>query len=258
MEMKDELLMAYADGELGPAEAGQVAIAVAADPVLAARVARFAQSRKAVAGAFKDMDPVSAAETGPDPMVARIRALATAAQLKTLAEPVAGPPVNSNVIAFPQRKVPFWQLPLAASIALIVGLGAGPLLMPVPGTGGVGGAILDDPGLSAALAALPSGASETLDSGAQVALIATFENDDGGLCREFEYDQPSGTTTVAVACRTATDWDVQLAIAAGSGADGYAPASSLDALDAWLSATGAAAPLSPADEAAALQAGLTQ
>lgn len=255
MEMSDELLMAFADGELGPAEAGLVSAAVAGDPVLAARVARFVQSRKAVAEAFRAATTASP----PDPMIARIRALSASSDLKLNGDSETNVAAHNTVVAFPpRRQVPFWQLPLAASIALIAGLGAGQLLTPAPGTDGVADAILGDPGLSAALAVLPSGARETLDSGAQVALIATFENGDGELCREFEYDQPGGATTVAVACRTATDWNVHLAIAAGSSVNGYAPASSIDALDAWLMATGAAPPLSLEAELAALQAATPQ
>lgn len=245
MVLSDEILMAYADGELGPSETLEVAAAVAADPALAARVKAFTQSRKAVAEAFADK------ESGPmpDPMAERIRALAAAT---SPAQPTEGP-AEEKVLALPQRRrVPFWQLPIAASIALLAGYGLGQYLSAVPAPGTLAASILGEPDLPAIIATAPSGNRQTLDSGAEVTFIATFENGDGNLCREFEHDQPNLTTTVAVACRTANDWQVQLAILAGAAADGYAPASSLDALDAWLTATGAGAPMSPEEELTAL------
>jgi hypothetical protein len=238
MAMDDEMLMAFADSELDGEAAAVVAAAVAADPALAARLAAFRHSRAAVAAAFGALPKAPV----PDPIADRIRALAAEA---------AAP---SNVVALPQRRtIPIWQLPIAASIALVAGLTAGHLLLPAPGTTT---ALLDDPEVASALTKLPSGARMVLDNGAQVALIATFENGDRVICREFEFDQPDGVTTVAVACRTEAAeaaWDLRLAIAADAGAEGYAPASSLEALDAWLVATGAGAPLSAEEEAAALR-----
>jgi hypothetical protein len=245
MVLSDEILMAYADGELGPSETREVAAAVAADPALAARVKVFTQSRKAVAEAFA----VKASRPTPDPIAERIRELAAETASPQSTERAA----EEKVIAFPQRRrVPFWQLPIAASIALLAGYGLGQYLDTAPLSGPMAASVLGEPDLPAILATAPSGNRQTLDSGAEVIFIATFENGDGNLCREFEHDQPNRTTTVAVACRTADDWQVQLAIVAGAGADGYAAASSLDALDAWLTATGAGAPMSPQDELTAL------
>lgn len=231
--MTDEMLMAYADGQLDGEAAAEIAAAIGADPALAARVAAFVQSREAVAAAFGALP----AAPEPDPIAARIRALAAEASA-------------SNVVPLKRRVVPIWQLPIAASIALAAGLTASLLMQSSDGAVAL---IPDDPALFSALSTLPSGDRLTLDGGAELALIATFENGDRSLCREFEYDRPDGLTTVAVACRTEAAWDVQLAIAADAGAEGYAPASSLEALDAWLVATGAGAPLALEDEAAALQ-----
>jgi len=242
MELNDETLMAFADGELDPGQAELVARAVQSDPQLAARVAVFRQSRVALSQAFSL--PAADASAG-DPLADRIRALAADAK----AQPGPGKVVS---LASRRRQVPFWQVPLAASVALALGLGAGTLFQPVPTQQVMAGTILQDPGLDQTLSTLPSGQRKALASGAEVALIATFRNGDGGLCREFEYDLPSGLTTVAVACRADQLWDVQLAIAADAGASGYAPASSLEALDAWLNATGTEAPMSPEAEAEAL------
>jgi hypothetical protein len=55
-----------------------------------------------------------------------------------------------------------------------------------------------------------------------------------------------------VACRQAEEWRVAIAIDAPAGTDGYAPASSLAALDAFLGAIEASAPMTLDEEAAAL------
>ena len=81
--------------------------------------------------------------------------------------------------------------------------------------------------------------------------LSKFENGTPAV-QQFAYDRPDGLTPCR-RLRTEAAWDVQLAIAADAGAEGYAPASSLDALDAWLVATGAGAPLTLEDEAAALR-----
>ena len=52
MKVTDEMLMAYADGELDGAEKDTVARLAATDPLIAARIARFARSRQAVKEAF--------------------------------------------------------------------------------------------------------------------------------------------------------------------------------------------------------------
>jgi hypothetical protein len=238
----DETLMAFADGELGPAEAASVAAAAAADPALAARIERFRQSRARIAVLRRDT-------TVPDALVARIRALDAAAASATAASAAA------QVVAFaPRPRPPVWQLPLAACIALLAGLAIGAFLPRTDGATATGPALLAMSGLDEALPALPSGESVTLAGGARLTAISTFETETGDLCREIEIAAPAGATTAAIACRAPAGWETRLALAAGGGADGYAPAASLDTLDAWLAANGAGAPLSPADEAARLAA----
>jgi hypothetical protein len=245
MGITDEMLMAYADGELSAEAASEVERALAADETLAEKLALFADSRKAVRQAYATPAAVSAE------LEARVRVLASAdaaARHQTAA--------RSNVISLADRRrqVPLWQLPLAASIALVVGAGSMWLL----GPGGAAPpqlqiASLGDPAIADALGRVASGDRLGLPGGAEFAAIASFRDGDGALCREFEHDSENGGTLVAVACRADEGWDVRFAVASATGdAEGYAPASSLDALDAYLSATSASAPLSSQDEAAAL------
>jgi anti-sigma factor RsiW len=241
----DEELMAYADGELAEDRAAELDLALAGDDALAARLALFVDTRAMSAEALRPMldDPV------PAHLVQRVRDLAAADAAAAQA---------TNVVAFPARSAarPIWQLPVAASIALAIGLGAGLMLQGPGGTDAplqVAGNL--DPALTEALETLASGASLTLPDGARVEAIATFRSEDDALCREFEHDQTSGTTVVSVACHDGQGWQTRLAIAAAAADEtGYAPASSMEALDAYLTATNAGAPLSVDDEAAALSA----
>jgi hypothetical protein len=234
----DETLMAFADGELGPAEAASVAAAAAADPALAARIEGFRQSRARIAVLRRDTSV-------PDALVARIRALDSA----------SAPSAAAQVMAFtPRPRAPLWQLPLAACVALLAGLAIGAFLPRTDDGAATGPALLALSGLDEALPALPSGQSATLAGGARLTAISTFETETGDLCREIEIAAPEGATTAAIACRAPAGWETRLALAADGGAGGYAPAGALDTLDAWLAANGAGTPLSPQDEAARLAA----
>jgi hypothetical protein len=100
---------------------------------------------------------------------------------------------------------------------------------------------------------VPSG-ERTNVAGGQFVAIASFRTADGDLCREFEFDAADRTTLVSVACRDGAAWDLRLAVVAPSAdASGYAPASSMETLDAYLMAIGADAPLSAEEEAAAIE-----
>ncbi|MCV3271303.1 anti-sigma factor family protein [Roseobacter sinensis] len=249
-EFTDEELMAYADGELAEERATELDLALAESPALSDRLALFVTTR-AVA---KDAWTPSLEDPVPAHLVEHVRALA--------AETDAPPASDDTVVAFPKRSetpaaTPFWRLPLAAGLAAAIGLGAGLGLAPQPntGTGGIEIAALTDSRIVDALNTLPSGADLRLDDGARIAPIATFFDGAQSLCREFEFDRADGMTVVSVACQREGQWDVQMAVAATAATDtGYAPASSLDVLDAYLTANEAGPPLDPDAEAAALDA----
>ncbi|MEO1105837.1 MAG: anti-sigma factor [Pseudomonadota bacterium] len=167
-----------------------------------------------------------------------------------------------TVVPFRQRARPTvgasgWQMAIAASVLVAVGLGGGyGIAVLERGGGGEGVAIADlsQPGLVEALNTLPSGAETMLEGEDRLRAIATFQIDGGSLCREFEVDYASSASLVAVACRNDGTWSANFTVAAQSPEGGYAPASSLDALQAYLQTIGAAPPLEPAEELEALQA----
>lgn len=245
--LTDEILMAYADGELEANDMAKVEAAIKADPSIAERVSMFDVSRRALAEGLGAPEPVS-----PD-LLASVQAVADrhAAQAES----------EANVVTLPirtqaQRPTPRWQLPLAASIALLIGLAAGPFMpwSAVEPDTGIALTGLNTPGLTAALASVVSGDRLVLDDGSALAAIASFQDGTGTFCREFELDQVSGETLVSVACRQDDAWSLRFAVAAGQTNDGFAPASSLEALDGYLTTIEAGEPLSVEAEQAALQA----
>lgn len=257
-QFDDETLMAFADGELDAETRLAVEKAMETDNTIADRVALFARTGalgKQALGPLAD-EPV------PEALLASVKAMVED-HARTGGEESVG---ENNVIplAAATRK-PWgasssrWAMPLAASVALVIGGLAGFYIASTPGGNTVDGlriAQFDQPGLIDALGAVPSGSDITLAStGDRLRMIATFRDAEDGLCREFEVDRDDRSTFVSVACRMTETWEIQFAVAAASGsADGYAPASSLEALDAYLVAIGAGEPLSETDEKAALAA----
>jgi hypothetical protein len=237
MTYSDDILMALADKELPADMAARVQAAIEADPDMAARYAIFVKSRAAMARLRRAPDAV------PEALVAHVRRLGAEARAEE---------TRSNVVSLCDwRRVPALPMSIAAAIALAAGLFVGMQTAQTPGGSQLAG--LGQPGVTDALGQLPSGERKPLKGGGEMVVIGSFLTGDGALCREFEYDGPDGRTLVSVACREGKDWETRLTIAAQASDDGYAPASSLETLDAWLTATEASAVLSPEEEMAALQ-----
>lgn len=240
----DEVLMAYADGELPADEAAALEARLSEDADLAARVQVFSASAAALRG-LKHADTSAAMPAGLEQAL-RAR-VASASAVDAPAMVAADPVPAGNVVAFPQRRVPLWTGALAATVALAVGLGAG--LLAGKGTGPSGGA---DP-VFAALDSLPSGEVTTLADGTELRMVASFNSSDGALCREYEKIGQNATGQLTVACRDQGAWVPQLVVALG-GAEGYAPASAPELLDLYYMQSEAGSVLPPEEERAALAA----
>lgn len=247
-DFDDETLMAFADGELDEAAAARVERAIADDEELAARVALFMETRdqaRAALAPLLDTPVPEALRRSVEEMVERAREepRGEVVRLRTAAND-----------ARPSRSLR-WIAPVAASaVAVLAGLTGYWLgASGQPGQTGLVVAELAVDGLPAVLDGTPSG-EEIVIAGtdSRFRAIATFENEAGALCREFELDTGAGSTLVSVACLADDAWKVNFATVASGGQDGYAPASSLEALDAYLGAIGAGEPMSAQDEAAAL------
>lgn len=96
MEMSDEMLMAYVDGELAAEDAAAVERAIAADPVLKRRAADFRDTRLLARGALAE----DRAEPVPAALVAAVRAAAERARQASAApNPAAPNPAAPNPAA---------------------------------------------------------------------------------------------------------------------------------------------------------------
>jgi hypothetical protein len=250
----DEMLMAYADGEASPAEAEAVEEAVAADPAVAERLALFAETR-ALAAEAMPLEPV------PDSLRASVEAMIAAAPTSGAANDAVPPPEpdGENVVAFRPRGGRAIRRPvfmaMAATVAgiavavgaFVAGLGIGGGAAPTGGGEGV-----------SRLATLPLEEGLSLPSGAEVALdgqvlrtMSSFRSGTGEFCREFEVE--GERNLVGVACRRDGDWSVDFAVAtAPADPTAYAPASGLEALDAYLGTIAAGPPLPSEEEMEAL------
>ncbi|WP_065373247.1 anti-sigma factor family protein [Ensifer adhaerens] len=261
-EFTDEILMAFADGELDEETTRRVEAALETDDELMARVAMFMETRAAASEALKP----ALAEPVPDELTHKVRAMAVAAAAAKDAQRTADAPAAAveNIVAFrrpadqatpPQRSVSRLLMAMAASLLVVVG-GAGGYLLRGGGpadTGAVRMAGSVDPRLSAILDQAASGEEIAMGEGqGTVRLVSAFELATGQLCREYELAQPGEPGLVSVACRKASTWQTRLTVAKPEGGDGYAPASSLETVDAFLTSIGAGQPLDAEAEKKAL------
>ncbi|WP_342241468.1 anti-sigma factor family protein [Inquilinus sp. OTU3971] len=256
-EFDDRTLMAFADGELDDETAAAVEKAMETDDDLAGRVALFLDTR---ARAKESLQPLLD-EPVPEALGQSVRRMVDEAKQRGVsrdegAAHVAAPgAAGGRALPLRQRR---WIVPLAASVAAIA-FGVGGYLAGV-GTGdapqGLSVAGLGSPALSEALGRVASGEDSVLaGSGDRIRAVASFRDANGVLCREFEVDTAAGSSVVSVACRADGAWSVRFAVVAPVRDGGYAPASSMEALDAYLASAGAHEPLSREDEAEALGKG---
>lgn len=226
MTIDPELLMAYADGELGPIEAKRVERAIAEDPALGAQVARHRALRDQLSAHF------------------------AAVPLEPVPERLTGV-LRSNVVALPVRPAPRrlpgwtrWGGAIAASLVLGLALGQG-LQSP--------GAVQTRGGRLYAAGPLARALDRQLASNTgPVRVIVTFRDAKGAYCRVFAAQPADG-----IACRDDRGWALrQTRAGGGSAKTDYAQAGSADpALMAAAQEMMAGAPLDADAEAKARSAG---
>lgn len=226
----DEELMAFADGAIEEPRFSDIAAAIEADPELARRLELLVaggEAARAVYGPLADR-PV------PD-------------RLRRSVETAIAAVETTKVVPFRRpHSRPAWQAAaIAASVALVLAAPAGYFFARTAEDLSIAVGQPLAPALVAQLEAVPAGGEAALGA-ATLRPIATFTDAGRNLCREFELDRE--VTTVAVACRSGDSWQVAIAINAPPADDGYAPASSLAALDAFLDSIGAGPPMSAEEE----------
>lgn len=226
MQIDDETLMALADGELDPARAADVRMAVEADPALQQRLHRFEETRRLLAG-------LRTAPAQEDTLAARIRAAANQPDTVDTPSPAVAAPANLN-----RRPL----LAAASAAALALGLGWWWLHQPEGNLTATETAALD---------MLPSGEAQPFDDSGDLVMIASFLTADGGFCREYEVVQPE-TVRVVLACEEEGGWQQRFASTTDTGDESYRPASGADTIDDALEAIGATGVMTPEEEAARL------
>jgi anti-sigma factor RsiW len=200
----DDILMAFADGELDEVSRARVERAVAEDPALRARLAQQRKLRATLAAFYGP----TAEEAVPE----RLRAM-----------------LETNVVAFPAAKArqarPIWQSLAALAATLLLGLALGrTLLMPAGGPVGIENGTMVAQGPLAA--ALDTQLASAQAPGAATRIGTSFAAADGRLCRTFD-----GAAMAGVACRGEQGWQLMMTSAGSGGPRGdYRQAGSVNPL----------------------------
>jgi len=248
LHFNDEILMAFADGELDEQVAASVEKAMSSDLDVARRIAEFLRSRHLVRSAF----PSASASDVPSELLAAVQA-----QIDRFEGHAAQPETPGKVqkLQTPRHALGLDMLPLgwalAASLAAIAVATGGYLVGQRGAEPSLSGPIaqLAAPEVRRALSETPSGQDRDLPFG-RMRVISTFRMADGSLCREFKLEAASGSSE-AVACRD-RDWTVRFAVASGATNDSYVPSDGADLMAGYLQDVGAGAPLVGAEEIEAL------
>lgn len=245
MQVPDELLMAYADGELTVDEQNELELLLRQDPALRARLEPFVETRMRLSYAFDQVlhDPV------PDRLVATI-AMAGArprqsaqAAAPTLAERIRDAVNGVLTATFPNGFTP--NAAAAVASLLLVGGVTGWIAARSVGPSGMVAVtedrIIASGALAQALETLPSAlptVSNARDE-ARATPVLTFKSHSDGVCREYRVSTPASTPDYAgLACRgTDGTWRIALhtetrKLVAGAGAYQTATAENVAAVDA--------------------------
>jgi hypothetical protein len=241
LHLTDEILMAFADGELDEPVAAAVARVMAQDPAVARKIVEFQQSRRLTRSVF-------ASNLAPD-VPSELRA-AISAQIKAYeaANAVGERRELVEVKSLSPRRMFPIRMALAASLAAVAvtaGYFIGQQSQPTEGRL----AQLEDPRVLRELSRLESGREAELPLG-RLRVISTYRLPNDSLCREFKL-QSTSTATGAIACRT-DEWKVTFALAEPAKGAEYVPSSGGDLVDAYLGNLGAGNPLEGEAEAKAL------
>lgn len=193
MNITDETLASYADGELESNVAAQVAAAVAADPALAAKIEAHRALRERLASHY--------APFAEQPLPPHLTALLSGAQHS--ADDNGGEVISfaaarqkRGLVPVLRRWGPIAGPALAASLVLTV-------LQPWKGSPDV----YADPALATVL---ETQLAANQPAGAETRILLSFERESGGLCRAWR-----GETEGGIACRDETGWKVEQQFALG-------------------------------------------
>lgn len=256
----DEELMGYADGVLDAESQARVDAYLATDPEARDLVASFrrtaALAREAYSQPFDEAPPKTLVD-------AILSGTSKAQDAVGDAKPSTG---GASVVDLHARRRPArlresLRLPIAASLALLVGMGGGYLLGRGDGDRGASelalGAVAPSAPLADALEHRPSGSTT-----GRISIVATFRDKSDRPCREIEVfgaTTPPRPELAGVACRTGNGaWTVEgavrIVVAPPAGTQ-FEPSGvpESDALAGLLEMLGAKPVLAPTDEKALIE-----
>jgi len=247
VHFSDEILMAFADGELGEPMAAAVEQAMARDPAIAGRIAEFMRSRRLIRSAF----PEETASDVPPELRAAVQAQVDQFEGHNRQQPPSGHPSLQTPRSAPFAGRSRSGMALAASVAALAVAAAGYLA----GRQGLSSSPSDpivhlaDPEVRHVLSGSLSGQERDLSFG-RMRVISTFRMASGKLCREFKL-QVRSVTSDAVACHDG-DWTIAFAIASAESNTAYVPSGGSDLMASYLENSGAGEPLADDAEVQAL------
>lgn len=239
MNLTDEVLSAFLDGELPEADMAIVRDRLAQDPALAERLAQLAAVDNLLADHYAAIDQRPLPQGVTDLL----------APVESTTGPTHAPPgQRDKVVAFPLRRRVRQGLQrragTAVAAALVVGFGLAQLW---PGSA-------SDPAddwqrVAQALDTTPSGQTRALEAGGQLTPRLTFTNQAGDYCRQFRLQEP-GAASEHIACRSSgASWVEVASVAVPAAAkDRYQTASGGSVLDEVLDRMMAGPLIEPAEE----------
>ncbi len=250
MMISDETLVSYMDGELTPAETGLVESALADSPELLRGLLAMLRADKAAGTYFHTIDD----RPLPAGIVTALEQFPTGASTEDAADNVvslAGAPAPAPAYV-PRRAA--WHLPLAASIALAIGLGTGLNLGVAPrDTARTSSLIAASQPLYDVLESVASGQTVALEGEITryATPLMTVAAADGAFCREFEIAGPQVIVRGAACRQGDSSWLVAVQTAEATiNADGNYQTASEQRPAAIAVFLAAAAPVDKAQEQA--------
>ena len=217
MKITEEMLIAFADGELDPKERETVMRAVAADPELGRKLAAHQRLRSTLSGHFEPL--------AEEPVPERFKAL-------LVQKPANG---EDNVVSLAavregrKEKVeregrrgwrPGWSNFAAIAATLVLGLAIGRSMHDGSPVGVSGGGMVARGELAEALDTRLASAQE---AGAVTRIGLTFRSKDGDICRTFD-----GSAMAGLACREGERWRLEQLLPSTSAGSDYRQASAGD------------------------------
>jgi hypothetical protein len=193
MNIDEEKLMAFADGELSEAERAEIERALASDAALRARVAAHTRLRERLSAAFDG----TLEESVPTRLLTALE---------------AAPRAGGEIVDLAERRARRWSArefaAIAASLAAGLVIGVGVMNARAPMIAASEGGLVARGALARAL-----DSQLAADAPGAVRIGLSFRAQDGGYCRTFELTRAAAS---GLACREADRWAVVMT-AAGEG-----------------------------------------